>query len=300
MFAATLNGTERLFFPRLGAMTLDTPERIKYFGLTGNHACGSCRLRNGRSAARRASRHDPDVIQLLFQWATREVHSMDRISQRSKARKKLRRHGFDYKNLCTLHVHAKHCLVYIPELPSRLFGGLCAFERLHLFYINYCQYLTDSLALCVLPHMRYKITEYVHSCHQFRDPITGIAHPKLHTILKMSHLTAERRTRSIFYWAHVLGTTAEVIVEPVRTHALIAVSTLQLMLIATRGHRPYTKEELEEIFHRGGTQFFRALESLCSYADDKRMEKGHEAHRQRPNHARPPVPFKRLQRYLLA
>ena len=279
-------------------MTLDTIERIKYFGLRGIHACGCCRLRNGRSATRRASRHDPEIIQLLFQWATRECHSRERISQRAKARSKLLRHGFNYKFRCRLRDFAAHCLVHVPELPTSAFAGLCAYERLHTFFIAYCQYLTDSLAACVLPHMRSKIVEHVKSCHNFRDPITGRAHPRLQTILKMSHLTAERRVRSVFYWAHALGTTAEVLVEPVRIQALVAVSTLQLLLIATRNHRPYTRRELEEIFHQVGRQFFCSIEFLASHVDDKRMEKGEEAYRRRPAQTRPPVPFKRMRRYV--
>ena len=293
---AKLNGIERLFFPRLGAMTLDTVERVKYFGLRGNHACGCCRLRNGRSATRRSTRHDPEIIHLYFQWATRECHTRERISQRSKARSTLLRHGFQYKKRCRLRDFATHCLVDVPELPRSLFAGLCEYERLHTFFIAYCQYLTDSLAACVLSHMRSKIVEHVKSCHNFRDPITGRAHPRLQTILKMTHLTGERRVRSIFYWAHALGTTAEVLVEPVRVQALVAVSTLQLLLIATRNHRPYTRVELEEIFHNVGREFFTSLEFLSSYAEDKRMEKGEEAHRRRPDQVRPPVPFKRMRR----
>ena len=41
-------------YPRLGALALDTPERVKYFGLRSNRACGICRLRHGRSATRYA------------------------------------------------------------------------------------------------------------------------------------------------------------------------------------------------------------------------------------------------------
>ena len=41
-------------YPRLGALVLDTPERVKYFGLRSNRACGICRLRQGRSATRYA------------------------------------------------------------------------------------------------------------------------------------------------------------------------------------------------------------------------------------------------------
>ena len=287
-----------MFFPRLGAMSLDTPERIKYFGLRGNHACATCRLRNGRSAARRSTYHDPQVLHLLFQWATADCHTRPRISQRSKARAKLERYGFNWRHRCRLHDFARDCLVHVPQLRSSFFQWLCAYERLHTFYINYCQYLTDALAACVLKHMRVTVAEQVSMCHCFRDPITGHAHPRLQTILKMTHLTAERRVRSIFYWAHVLGTTAEVLIAPARTHALVAVSTFQLMLIATRGHRPYTRTELVEIFHNVGREFFRALETLASIADDIRMEKGLEAHRKRPNDTQPPVPFKRMRRYV--
>ena len=250
------------------------------------------------NASRRSTNHDPQVLHLLFQWATAECHTRPRISQRSVARKKLHRHGFNWHNVCRLHHFARDCLVHVPQLPSSYFQWLCAYERLHTFYINYCQYLTDGLAACVLRPMRAKVAEYVSRCHYFRDPITGRAHPRLQTILKMSHLTAERRVRSIFYWAHVLGTTAEVLVAPARMHALVAVSTLQLMLIATRGHRPYTRTELVEIFHNVGREFFRALEMLSSIADDMRMEKGLEAHRKRPNDTQPPVPFKRMKRYV--
>ena len=67
-------------------------------------------------------------------------------------------------------------------------------------------------------------------------------------MLKMTHLTAERRVRAIFIWAHVLGTRAEVIVQPCRMHAKVAVAALQILLIAVRGHRPYSFRELVVIF----------------------------------------------------
>ena len=277
-------------------MTLDTIERVKYFGLRSIHACGLCCLRNGRSATRRSRRHDHKLIQLLLAWATSECTTQDRRSQRAKARAKLMRHGFNYKRRCRLYDFAQHCIVNVPEYPSTLFAGLCQFERLHTFYINYCQYAMDLLTACLLPNMHAKVVTYVKQCHNFRDPITGKAHPVLHSILKMNHLTAERRVRAIFYWAHVLGTSAEVIVYPMRTHALVTVSTLQLLLISARGHRAYTQRELEIIYHEVGRQFFVALETLADYADEKRMKNGLEAHTRRPNYTRPPLPFKRMRR----
>ena len=141
-----------------------------------------------------------------------------------------------------------------------------------------------------------KVQEYVRACHQFRDPVYGHIHPRLPQLLKTTHLTAERRVRSIFYWAHVLGTKATVIVEEVRMPAMAAVSTLQLLLIATRGHRAYTKKELTDIFEQTGGEFFRCVEALAEYGDTKRMEKGMADHQDNPDRHDAPVPYRRLKR----
>ena len=141
-----------------------------------------------------------------------------------------------------------------------------------------------------------QIHDYVYSCHNFRDPVTGLAHPRLYELLHNVHLTAEKRVRAIFYWAHVLGTNAEVIVERMRTSALAAVSTLQLLLIATRGHRSYTRSELDIVFLQVGHQFFTCLETMAGYVDAQRMSTGAAAHASNPSRTRPPVPFKRMKR----
>jgi hypothetical protein len=171
---------------------------------------------------------------------------------------------------------------------------------MHTFYIAYCDYLTEFLVACVKKDMRAKVEEYVRACHQFRDPVYGQIHPRLPELLKTTHLTAERRVRSIFYWAHVLGTKATVIVEEMRTPAMAAVSTLQLLIIATRGHRAYTQNELITIFHDTGREFFRNVEILAQYIDSKRMEKGTQDHRNDPERHDPPVPYKRLKRFVCA
>ena len=66
-FLATVGGSDMILFPRVGALPLDTPERADYFGLRSIRACGICRFRSGRSAARqRARRHDPMEIVSLY------------------------------------------------------------------------------------------------------------------------------------------------------------------------------------------------------------------------------------------
>ena len=112
----------------------------------------------------------------------------------------------------------------------------------------------------------------------------------------MTHLTAERRVRAVFYWAHILGTSADVIIPAMRIHATVAVSTLQLVLIAVRGHRAYTSAELNVIFRDVASEFFRSLETLSQFLENKRMRTGQLAREKNPDNTRPPVPFKRQKR----
>lgn len=141
-----------------------------------------------------------------------------------------------------------------------------------------------------------QVHEYVKACHKFRDPVTGVAHPRLTNLLNMINLTAEKRVRAVFYWAHVLGPDAKVVVPTMRRTALIAVSTLQLLLISTRGHRSYSRKELDTIYLDVGHQFFTSLETLAAFVDNNRIVSGTQTHRRNPDSTQPPVPFKRMRR----
>ena len=70
------------FYPRIGAMSLDTMERVKYFGLRSVRACGICRLRKGRSVTRKATRHDPVTVAQLYDQANADVRGKDNKRQR--------------------------------------------------------------------------------------------------------------------------------------------------------------------------------------------------------------------------
>ena len=171
--------------------------------------------------------------------------------------------------------HANHCLVTnVDTIGERLFGGLCRYERMHVYYIGFCSYLLETLIELVDTTQFSKVHAVVKHCHQFRDPHTGAVHPRLPHLTKMTHLTAERRVRAIFYWGHVLGTRAEV-VRPaaLRLPAQRAVALLQLILISMRGHRAYTSPELEVIFKEVGVEFFKALEEMASYVAQQKYEK---------------------------
>ena len=125
------------------------------------------------------------------------------LRQRKRAREKLKRHGFNYKKRCRLMEYAGDC---IPRNGNTLFGGLVRFERMHVYFINYTTYLMEPLIECVPKKFYGTVRKVVQQCHNFRDPTSGSPFLRLPFLLKMTHLTAERRVMAIFYWAHVLGT----------------------------------------------------------------------------------------------
>ena len=94
----------------------------------------------------------------------------------------------------------------------------------------------------------------------------------------------------------MLGLAADVIVEPCRVHAQCAVATLQLILIATRGHRAYSGPELDIIYKDVGSQFFVHLEAMAAYKEQTRLARERERHESNPARNRPPVPFARAKR----
>ena len=193
----------------------------------------------------------------------------------------------------------KHCLVTVDKWGPRLFGGLVRYERIHVYYQGFCTYTLELIIQCVSKDKYTDVHNTVKACHQFRDPVTGKTHPRLPYLLPLTHLTAERRVRAIFYWAHALGLQAEVIIEPMREHVQYAVAYLQLILIATRGHRAYTSHELQTIFHDVGRQFFVHLEKIAEYFAQKRVERLQRLHDRNPIKYKAPVTFRPLARFVI-
>ena len=201
-FWCLIGERSRRLFPRVGAMTLDTIERVKYFGLRNVSACGICRKRWGRSATRRATEHDPAQVASLYETANATSRLQGR---RKRAREQLKRHGFDYTKRCRVEEQAPRSLIKVDKFGPRPFGGLCRYERMHVYYQNFCNYCIEAIIPCVKKEHYGYVHQVVLACQQFRDPISGKTHPRLPFLLKMTHMTAERRVRAIFYWAHVLG-----------------------------------------------------------------------------------------------
>ena len=302
-FKCVIGDETMVLFPRVGVMSLDTPERVKYFGLRSMCACIICRRRKGRSVTREATHHCPVAIESLYNSASapnEDVRTRPMLRARKRARQQLGRYGLDWKKRCRLNDHAKKSLVHIDHFGPRLYGGLCRFERMHVYFIGYCGYLMELLVASVAKREYGAVKSIVRQCHQFRDSYTGSTHPRLPHLLKMTHLTAERRVRAIFYWAHVLGLRAAVIQEhTLRMSAQRAVASLQLILIAIRGHRAYTSSEMDVIFKAVGRTFFQSLETMAEYHERIRFNKKNSDHRRDPERHPMPVLFHKAQRSVL-
>ena len=248
--------------------------------------------------ARVATFHDPKHIERLYSIAcNKNARGRPQLRQRKRARDKLHRHGLDFKKRCRVTKHVDVALVRIDCFGERLFGGLCRYERMHVYFINYCTYVIELLVKSVATTHYGLVAAVVKQCHQFRDPQTGVTHPRLPDLLKMTHLTAERRVRAIFYWAHALGLRTDIIADvTIRNVAQRTVSMLQLILIAVRGKRSYTSPELEVIFKEVGTQFFSALEILASHHEQKRYIKKRNDYLKNPAKHKEPVLFTKQER----
>lgn len=293
---------------------------MKYFGLRSLRTCGICRLRRGRSVTRMATRHKIDDLYINLKFANAPARRQLDKSRRKRVRDQLHRHGWNFAKRCRLPDHAKNILVPSTVLSPSPYGGLIRCDAMHVYFINYCTYTLELLSKLALQDKYSEINNSVKACHQFRsvrsyviyfahifeimtrmcdsrDPFSGSTHPRLPSVLHMKHLTAERRVRAIFYWAHVLGTDASVMPPNCRTEAQVAVASLQVLLIATRGHRCYTLDELNFIFEEIGTQFFKSLEALAEAANTIRMRTGHAAHNKQPDRCRVPVDFKKMKRH---
>jgi hypothetical protein len=99
----------------------------------------------------------------------------------------------------------------------------------------------------------------------------------------------------MFYWAHALPRALPV-VEELRVSVIVAVTCLQLILIATRGHRAYSCNELKAVFEDVGRQFFQQLETIARYLDQRRVNSGTQSHLDNPTRNQAPVPWRRATR----
>lgn len=108
-------------------------------------------------------------------------------------------------------------------------------------------------------------------------------------------MTAADKADVIFFLSHVLGRGPDdIIVDRVYMPLATAVAQAQRILIAARGRRSYSKEELVDIFDKGYILLFGSLECVRQYSYEQKVQQWAMG-----SNANPPKRFKRLSRCAL-
>ena len=130
---------------------------------------------------------------------------------------------------------------------------------MHNLYINYITYLQEGLLSALTPTLKQELNRRVRSFTSFIKPHDGSSVRNVHSLTKISYMSAEQRVLHLFIWAHAIGSRAGIFPENLRPHVLRAVCSLQVMCYSTRRKRPYTEAEhrwvtiLRKTYTRGHT-----------------------------------------------
>ena len=280
----------RLLFPKLVAMNFDQPEAQLFFGLQNKTSCSKCRWRKGYSAFRKSTLQSGIQVQRLYAIAndSNSSHSAD-------AQQKLHRWGFNFQRRCVLNQVCHHLLVKLPN-RDEVFPCVDYRDDLHALVMFISGQITEIMNYIPLPAAVKRILDSrlakLGELRCFRD-CNNKSYRLQKSVFNDSGMTAVDKACMVFLLAHVLGHTADIIPHPnLREPLLSAIANAQLLLIASRGNRSYTKAELQQIFDRGYLDLFSNLEFLrsASFAIKQDM------HQQRPTQYKQPKPFERVQR----
>ena len=250
----------------------------------------ACRRRRGRSAFGKRKRHGHTDIQRLYKIATGR-----NSEHRTLAREELHRWGFNYNRECCLNKVCDKLLVRLPGTDD-VFPGVDYRDRMHgmLIFLHrvistmFNDLIDNSVHRQILDQRLTQVCQR----HFRRDGKCVKAQKSIFTDVGM---TAADKADVIFFLSHVLGRGPDdIIVERVYMPLATAVAQAQLILIAARGRRSYSKTELINIFDKGYIMLFGSLESVRQFNYERKVQQW--AMGSNPN---PPKRFKRKSRQVL-
>ena len=232
--------------------------------------CAICRFRKGWSSLRTGTIHRKD--HLLRNWnlaidrrQTRRRNALGRAQKR--AREQLCRHGFHKKQRCTLLDHANRILVRDPdEQIQLLFHGVVFNDLLH-WLLNCCDYLFDAIEGVMTKEMLLECDENIRRLPMFRKSDgTGVRRFKV--VCSNTYLTSARRITLSFMWIHSLGTKALMLPATCRRPALVAITHLQIIILACHGRRSYSVNEWNRLLIDSAMVFFDSIQFLLQYKEE--------------------------------
>ena len=295
-----ISGQVYTLFPRLIAMTLDQPEAQLYFGQQNGQSCLHCRRRKGRSAHRKATAQEGFVVNTLYN-IVEDVNLEHRETMVNLATQRLARYGWNAKRRCLLTQICSHLLIRIPDTDD-VFRSVYFRDVMHaavIFFHRQLFEMFDIIRFSPKAKLRRVVDERVRqisSDGSMRDEKTNRSYRTQKTLFSEAHMSAADRLCILFLIPHVLGHQGTVLPQEVRSPVLQAVATVQRILIALMGQRPYTVSELQEIFDRGYVRFFTCLETIYETSMSQTWAEQQRRHDANPDKHRPPKRFSRRTR----
>ena len=231
--------------------------------------CPICRFRKGWSSLRRGTNHAKNHIQRLWNIAIdtpRETRRNAFAKTQKRAREQLARHGFHRKRRCTLLDHASRILLRDPlEERLSLFANVIYNDLLH-WELNVCDYTFDAIVGVMTPSMKLECDENTRQLPMFRKPDgTGVRRFKM--VSENTYLTTSRRLTLTFIWVHALGTRADMLPISCRRPSLLALSSLQTIILSCHGRRSYSVPEWTRLLIDSAMVLFGCLQFLMEYKE---------------------------------
>lgn len=264
-------------------------------GLKNRTSCSKCKRRKGYSAFRKSTKQSGKHVRALYSWLHDNADEFDRQTLK-KASEKLIRWGFNAKRRCCLLVttDVDKVLVRIPG-RDEVFPCLDYRDRMHSMFIFLWRVIMEAMHQVGLKPKTKQILDQrlaaVCDRRCFRNDMDQ-AYRRQKSIFDGTGMTASDKICMIFLLPHVLGHKPDFIQPGVAKELLKAIARAQLMLIACRGLRLYTKSELEDIFDEGYLVLFRCLENIRLLHFERRMQ----AHTNAPDKYPKPKRFKHQHR----
>ena len=162
--------------------------------------------------------------------------------------------------------HASRILLRDPlEQRLTLFANVIFNDLLH-WELNVCDYTFDAIVGVMTPSMKLECDANTSRLPMFRKPDgTGIRHFKM--VSGNTYLTTALRLTLTFIWIHALGTRALMLPPTCRRPALLAVSSLQTIILACHGRRSYSVPEWTRLLIDSAMELFGCLQHLMEYKE---------------------------------
>ena len=119
---------------------------------------------------------------------------------------------------------------------------------------------------------------------------SGVTINRVSKLSTIGYLSAETKVAHLFMWSQALGSRGLLLHGDVRSDALIAISTLQIICYSVRGKKPFTEAEHRFIFEVLGRRFWRSLTKIAHWKRQKKIADAESYNVDKPPSKRRRVP----------